>query len=587
MADRFRSFVARAPSSIASDIGTPKKRPSWWRPEGDRPRVRYRGQVQRYHTWQVNGGVDSQFFTQIEDKAASLVQDAGISAPGLDLFEIRLYAVAGEKSLEVSHPTVVVQNFNEVQLRKRAVKLLKDKLVKYPEYKGLRVSHWSTRDLPYGWTEQNECRVYSTPSFDVVYGPADASRALSSATVGLTVRIPLCSDSGKRSQQQNGTIAATVRLPGRQSLYYLAPAHIFLPGVFREHDNAEPDDEVDFDDFLDDEEPEITSRGSTSPPPSIFSNSRMNSSVTSLQSGASASSEDTLTFQQYDVDEEDGTGSPTPRAEETHRPPLELSPDQFEGCVMVSMALDYVLIETPEGADSLSLSEINGDTVGDIDAISDFNGIEVHLITLRAGAIQGRLLNSPALMVLPGSSQFQRLYPVILDQGSLQLGDSGAIVKDNATGKLYGHVVAGNPDTLFGDHGHVSIAYIVPSTRVLADIEARIGGLSTSVPETPQAVPEATVPEKKAGGKKNRYDIQLSLNWDITERLPPRTRNNYSGRSRRRFRHGRGESTPASERSVTRPSSRAHHMQRPRSGCNIRAMQPRPPELWPDRPGKQ
>jgi len=88
------------------------------------------------------------------------------------------------------------------------------------------------------------------------------------------------------------------------------------------------------------------------------------------------------------------------------------------------------------------------------------------------------------------------------------------------------------------------MVYIIPAIRVLADIEARAGDLSP-----------APFHLQKTGGK-TLFDKQLKINWDTTERQSAR-------KTRRKYRPRRDSSTPGSEQSWTRPSSKAETGQKP------------------------
>jgi hypothetical protein len=93
--------------------------------------------------------------------------------------------------------------------------------------------------------------------------------------------------------------------------------------------------------------------------------------------------------------------------------------------------------------------------------------IEVTAVTGSAGRLSGRLSGTPTYMQSAQSKSFQEVWTVRLN-GRLAKGDCGSWVFDSKTGELYGHIVAGSPDT--------GIAYVIPANQVFKDIRNRLGG---------------------------------------------------------------------------------------------------------------
>ena len=62
-------------------------------------------------------------------------------------------------------------------------------------------------------------------------------------------------------------------------------------------------------------------------------------------------------------------------------------------------------------------------------------------------------------------------------------GDSGSLVVDARTGDIYGHIVSGDPA--------LSLAYIIPASKIFDDIEKRFG-VRPSLPDTIQQAPHGT-----------------------------------------------------------------------------------------------
>jgi peptide-N4-(N-acetyl-beta-glucosaminyl)asparagine amidase len=93
--------------------------------------------------------------------------------------------------------------------------------------------------------------------------------------------------------------------------------------------------------------------------------------------------------------------------------------------------------------------------------------VEVIAATGSAGRLSGRLCGTPTYMRVAQSKSFQEVWTVRLN-GRLAKGDCGSWVSDSRTGELYGHIVAGSPDT--------GVAYVIPANQVFKDIRRRLGG---------------------------------------------------------------------------------------------------------------
>jgi hypothetical protein len=102
----------------------------------------------------------------------------------------------------------------------------------------------------------------------------------------------------------------------------------------------------------------------------------------------------------------------------------------------------------------------------------------VNVVTMTASSkfLSGKLCPTASYMWLSNQRTLQELYPVHLD-GTLSDGDCGAGVVDQATGHLYGHIVAGTAGTGF--------AYIVLAIQVFEDIVDRCEGDVTLEPASP------------------------------------------------------------------------------------------------------
>jgi hypothetical protein len=89
---------------------------------------------------------------------------------------------------------------------------------------------------------------------------------------------------------------------------------------------------------------------------------------------------------------------------------------------------------------------------------------EVFAATASKGAVEGTISGTPTFMQTPSSNSIQELWTVRLF-GSLENGDCGSWVVSRESGDVYGHIVAGSPES--------GVAYVVPAHQVYADVKAR------------------------------------------------------------------------------------------------------------------
>lgn len=88
--------------------------------------------------------------------------------------------------------------------------------------------------------------------------------------------------------------------------------------------------------------------------------------------------------------------------------------------------------------------------------------------TSSQGRLSGKLIATASYLRYPTTGQFHEVFPVLLEDGTdVVHGDCGSPVVDGLHGYFYGHIVAGTPGT--------GLAYIVPATKVVADIKTNLG----------------------------------------------------------------------------------------------------------------
>jgi hypothetical protein len=86
--------------------------------------------------------------------------------------------------------------------------------------------------------------------------------------------------------------------------------------------------------------------------------------------------------------------------------------------------------------------------------------------TSSGGVLSGTLSETPTFMKFPRSRVFQELWTVYLN-GKLMKGDCGSWIVDSNNGDVYGHIIAGSPET--------GTAYIIPGYQIRDDIVKQFG----------------------------------------------------------------------------------------------------------------
>ncbi|OAA73484.1 peptidase (PNG1) [Cordyceps fumosorosea ARSEF 2679] len=127
--------------------------------------------------------------------------------------------------------------------------------------------------------------------------------------------------------------------------------------------------------------------------------------------------------------------------------------------------LDYILIEVSKVTHQAPNSiEYDGKEISVQNIVEDGpKDVKILAITSR-GILSGRLSGTGMFTSLPGTDTYQEVYYVQLDY-PLEIGDCGSWVIHANTGDLFGHIVAGSPET--------GAALIIPAQLTFDDIENR------------------------------------------------------------------------------------------------------------------
>ncbi|RKK67954.1 Protein PNG1 [Fusarium oxysporum] len=132
--------------------------------------------------------------------------------------------------------------------------------------------------------------------------------------------------------------------------------------------------------------------------------------------------------------------------------------------------LDYALIEVTRPihctANKIAPSPFSAKGEAKIQGVVTDGPKDVKILSSTSrGTLTGVMSGTPLYARLPNSSLYQDVYNVLLDS-RLEAGDCGSWIIDAESGNLYGHIVAGSPDS--------GAAIVIPFARVFEDIEARV-----------------------------------------------------------------------------------------------------------------
>ncbi|KAK0614521.1 hypothetical protein B0T14DRAFT_499772 [Immersiella caudata] len=127
-------------------------------------------------------------------------------------------------------------------------------------------------------------------------------------------------------------------------------------------------------------------------------------------------------------------------------------------CLAVSMHLDYVVVQLPDGYGASNSLTVSFDQVESIPQ----GQTSVSVITPSCGEMHGNLEGWQAQMRLPFSDRVSGVYKAVFPR-PLSRGDSGSLVINQHTRKVYGHIIAASAEG--------KVAFIVSSEEVLRDID--------------------------------------------------------------------------------------------------------------------
>jgi peptide-N4-(N-acetyl-beta-glucosaminyl)asparagine amidase len=154
----------------------------------------------------------------------------------------------------------------------------------------------------------------------------------------------------------------------------------------------------------------------------------------------------------------------------TFLPPQSLGHVSLSSLDEPPSGLDYALIEVIRPnhrmANKITLPSFSTKGEAKIQHVITDGPKDVKILgSTSRGTLTGVMSGTPLYVRLPNSSLYQEVYNVVLDS-RLEAGDCGSWIIDAESGDLYGHIVAGSPDS--------GAAIVIPFSRVFDDIEARV-----------------------------------------------------------------------------------------------------------------
>lgn len=278
------------------------------------------------------------------------------------------------------------------------------------------------------------------------------------------------SSMGNGTCYKQATVGGIIQLSDK--FYYTTAGHVLSP----ETTPSYTEDEVSDDEFeIDDDDDEVDEAASAAYEKTLLNDAAMSpwyagsTEGKMLQPALSPSIQDTQATQEASqcnsrrVLEEGPSLSPFLAPQSLGHVYLSSLDEPLSG-------LDYALIEVTRPihctANRIDLSSSSAKGGAKIQRVVTDGPKDVKVLASTSrGIITGVMSGTPLYARLPNGSIYQDVYNVLLDS-RLEAGDCGSWVIDAESGDLYGHIVAGSPDS--------GAAIVIPFARVFEDIEARM-----------------------------------------------------------------------------------------------------------------
>ncbi|CAI7598766.1 unnamed protein product [Penicillium pancosmium] len=437
----------------------------------------YRGMKKgKLHCWDATGPARDAF-EQVRQQVIDRLNGARIQVPSSSMIMVDVFMIGKDQAK--SRPYIMF-SCRHRESRKAAVTAIKESNILDQCPPGMLLGDWdypphlinvrplassgvkssiviNAVELDDEATKSYRCRAY--PVLDLKSGKIRA------------LRLAIQNESTSSGSPCMATIGSVIKLHGRK--YYLVPAHVFnatIPDVMSEEMSLSEDSECDIGEFDSDDE--------------SFSDGQ---DEADFMSRHSASAESSDIEEEWDLDSEEtmSDGESTQYFDERREQPPSTAMASAKACPsaadmilfssnhhafslarpprLSSECFDYCLIDSEMDEESIStdLPVLSKDTIGQLNGRS----VNVTAITCSGITLRGILSGRKSCIRLPNATNFVEVLSAQFED-SLQPGVCGSIVRDANTGKIYGHLVAGDTESQF--------AFIVQAADVLDDAMTRL-----------------------------------------------------------------------------------------------------------------
>jgi hypothetical protein len=432
----------------------------------------------RLHCWDATGPARDSF-EQVKQQIIDYLNGARIQVPSSSMIMVDIFMIGKDQARAKPY---IMFSCRHRESRKAAVAAIKESNILDQCPPGILLGDW---DYPPHLIDLRQLASSAVKSKNGIFINAvevdemvrESFRCRFFPVVDLksgktrVLRLATQSQSANYGNPRMASIGSIIKLHGKK--YYLAPAHVFnptAPNMTSEKMNSlSEDSECDIGEFDSDDE----SLSGAQDEADFMSRHSASAESSDIEEDWDLESSDTMSGGEstQDFDELRELPPSTAMANTKSRPPADdmklfsVNHRAFSNSKpprLSSDSLDYCLIEIDDGENiSTDLPVLSEDTIGQLNGSS----VNVMAITGSGNVLKGILFGRRSCIRLPNSTDFVEVLSLQFED-SLQPGVCGSIVQDENTGKIYGHLVAGDPGSQF--------AFIVPAINVLNDAMAKM-----------------------------------------------------------------------------------------------------------------
>jgi hypothetical protein len=454
----------------------PRRKARW--PEPELSTERYRGiKKGKNYYWDTRGPA-REAFEKLKGQIKDHLNSAGIPVPSSSFIQFDMFMIG--KTQATANPYIMF-SCKHLESRKAAVAVIKDSKILDQCPPGIRIGDWdypphlkNLRTLALSalssdavtdtiWVDEAAIGSYICSVYPVVDLKSGKNRVL---------RLTTRNESANDKHPCMATIGSIIEIHGKR--FFLVPAHVFdsqgdtaSDTMSKEMDLLSEDSECDLGDSDSDdesssgpqEESDFMSQYSESPRTSDVEEDWDLDDTNTISDGESVQGFDVRSAQPPSiVTTNDEASLSVDEMEMSSLHHLAFSIARFPR--LISDSLDYCLIEiVDEEKISTDLPVLSRENIGELNQ----KPLNVTTVTGSGNILKGVLSSQSSCIRLPNATKYIDILFVQFE-GSLQPGDCGSIVRDVSTGKIYGHIVAGDTES--------QSALIVPTADVLDDVVA-------------------------------------------------------------------------------------------------------------------